>query len=72
MHILHGRFNLICLLMKMVVTYKLKAAAHTGLDIAPSERRHLTQLPGDLNGVVQKEAEAPLVTEACGTGHLSE
>lgn len=58
--------------MKTVVTYKLKAAAHTGLDIAPSERRHLTQLPGDLNGVVQKEAETPLVTEACGTGHLSE
>ena len=53
-------------------TYKLEAAADAGLDVAAPEGGHLPQLPRDLDGVVEEEPQAPLVTEARGAGHLAE
>lgn len=53
-------------------TYKLEAAADGGLDVGAAEGGDLSELPGDLDGVVEEEAQAPLVTETCRTGNLSE
>lgn len=53
-------------------TYKLEAAADGGLDVGAAERRDLAELTGDLDGVVQEEAQAALVAEACCAGNLSE
>lgn len=45
-----------------VSTYMLEAAADAGLDVAPAKGRHLTQLPRDLNGIMQQKTQLPLVT----------
>lgn len=54
------------------VTYKLEAAADGGLDVGAAERCDLAELPGDLDGVVQEEAQATLVAETRRAGDLSE
>lgn len=53
-------------------TYKLEAAAHGRFNVGAAKGRHLPELAGNLDGVMEEEAEAPLVTEACGAGDLSE
>ena len=53
-------------------TYKLEAAADRRLDVGAAEGGDLAELPGDLDGVVQEEAEATLVAETCRAGNLSE
>lgn len=42
--------------------YVLEAAAHAGLDVGASEGSHLSELLGDLDGLVKQEAQLPLVT----------
>lgn len=54
------------------VTYKLEAAADGGLDVGATEGGDLAELPGDLDGVVEEEAQAALVAETCRAGNLSE
>lgn len=56
----------------MQLTYKLEAAADGGLDVGAAKGGDLAKLTGDLDGVVQKEAQAALVAEACCAGNLSE
>lgn len=56
----------------MRLTYKLEAAADGGLDVGATEGGDLAELTGDLDRVVQEEAQATLVAEACCTGNLSE
>lgn len=53
-------------------TYKLEAAADGGLDVGAAEGGDLAELPGDLDGVVEEEAQATLVAEPCRAGDLSE
>lgn len=53
-------------------TYKLEAAADGGLDVGAAKGGHFAQLPGDLDGVVQQQAQAALVAKARRTGNLSE
>lgn len=45
-----------------VFTHMLEAAADTGLDVAPAEGRHLTQLSRDLNDIMQQKTQLPLIT----------
>ncbi|TNN46370.1 hypothetical protein EYF80_043430 [Liparis tanakae] len=52
--------------------YKLEAAADGGLDVGAAEGGDLAELPGDLDGVVEEEAQAALVAEARRTGNLPE
>lgn len=54
------------------VTYKLEAAADGGLDVGAAKGGHLAKLPGDLDGIVEQQTQAALVTETGGTGNLSE
>lgn len=49
-----------------------EAAAHAGLNVAAAERRHFAQLPWDLDGLVEQQAEVALVRQAPGTRHLPE
>lgn len=58
--------------MFVFATHKLEAAADGRLDVGAAEGGDLAELPGDLDGVVQEEAQAPLVTEPGGAGDLSE
>lgn len=58
--------------MSVRATYKLKAAADGRLDVGPAEGGDLAELPGDLDGVVEEEAQTTLVTETCRAGDLSE
>lgn len=58
--------------VSVCVTYELEAAADGGLDVGAAEGGDLAQLPGDLDGVVEEEAQATLVAETCGAGNLSE
>jgi hypothetical protein len=53
-------------------TYKLEAAADAGLDVGAPEGGHLSQLTGDLDGVMEEKTQPPLVTEPCCTGYLAE
>ena len=50
----------------------LEAAADTGLDVGAPEGGHLAQLPGDLDGVVQQQAQLPLVARVPRRRHLVE
>lgn len=54
------------------VTYKLEATSDGGLDVGAAEGGDLAKLPGDLDGVMEEEAQAALVTETRRVGHLSE
>ncbi len=54
------------------VSYKLEAAADGRLDVGAAEGGDLAELPGDLDGVVEEEAQTTLVTEARRAGNLSE
>lgn len=56
----------------MCTTYKLEAAADGGLDVGAAKGGHLAKLPGDLDGVVEQQTQATLVTETRRTGNLSE
>lgn len=49
-----------------------EAAAHAGLHVAAAERGHFAQLPRDLDGFVEQQAEVALVRQAAGTRHLTE
>lgn len=53
-------------------THKAEAAADAGLHVAAPERRHLAQLARDLDGLVEQDAQVPLVTQAPGICHLAE
>lgn len=53
-------------------TYVLEAAAHAGLDVGATEGGHLAQLPGDLDGFVEQQAELPLVAGVARRSHLAE
>ena len=53
-------------------TYVLEAAADAGLDVGAPEGGHLAQLPRDLDGVVQQEAQLPLVARVPRRRHLVE
>lgn len=55
----------------MWVTYELEAAADGWLNVGAAKGGNLTQLTGDLDGVMEEETQATLVTEACRAGHLS-
>lgn len=50
----------------------MEAAADGGLDVGATEGGDLAELPGDLDGVVEEEAQATLVAETCRAGNLSE
>lgn len=56
----------------MWVSYKLEAAADGRLDVGAAKGRNLAELPGDLDGVVEEEAQTTLVAETCRAGNLSE
>lgn len=77
--VLKGRFVCVCAEglnvgdeMCWCTTYKLEAAADGGLDVGAAKGSHLAKLPGDLDGVVEEETQATLVTEARRAGNLSE
>lgn len=53
-------------------TYVLEAAAHAGLDVGAPEGGHLAQLPRDLDGFVEQQAELPLVARVARRRHLAE
>ncbi len=53
-------------------TYKLEAAADGRFDVGTSKGGDLAELPRDLDGVVEEEAQTALVTETCCAGNLSE
>lgn len=53
-------------------THEAEAAADAGLHVAAPERCHLPQLARDLDGLVEQDAEVPLVTQSPGVGHLAE
>lgn len=55
-----------------VQTYVLEAAAHAGLDVGAPEGGHLAQLPRDLDGFVEQQAELPLVARVARRRHLAE
>lgn len=61
-----------CVCVWVGETHKLEAAADRRLDVGAAEGGDFAQLPGDLDGVVEEEAQATLVTETRGTGNLSE
>lgn len=52
------------------VAHHSEAAVHARLHVAAAKRGHLTQLPGDLHGLVQQDTEVPLVSQAAGARHL--
>lgn len=53
-------------------THKTEAAADAGLHVAAPERRHLSQLAWDLDGLVEQDTKVPLVTQSPGIRHLAE
>lgn len=54
----------------MWATYELEAAADGGLNVGAAKGGDLAELTGDLDGVVEQEAQTALVTEARGAGNL--
>lgn len=50
----------------------LEAAADAGLDVGPSKGGHLAQLPWDLDGFVEQEAQLSLVARVPGRCYLAE
>lgn len=50
----------------------LEAAAHAGFDVGASEGGHLPQLPRDLDGFVEQQAELPLVARVARRRNLAE
>lgn len=54
------------------LTYKLEAAADWRFDVRAAEGGDLAELPGDLDGVVEKKTKATLVAETGGAGNLPE
>lgn len=55
----------------MSVTYELEAAADGGLNVGAAKGGDLTELTGDLDGVVEEEAQTALVAEARRASNLS-
>lgn len=53
-------------------TYKLEAAADGRLNVGTAKGGHFAKLPGDLDGIVEQETQATLVTETGAAGDLSE
>lgn len=53
------------------MTYELETAADGGLNVGAAEGGDLTELTGDLDGVVEEEPQATLITEARRAGNLS-
>lgn len=53
-------------------THESEAAADAGLHVAAPEGCHLPELPRDLDGLVEQDAQVPLVTQAPGIRHLAE
>ena len=53
-------------------TYVLEAAPDAGLDVGAPEGGHLAQLSWDLDGVVQQQAQLPLVARVPSRRHLVE
>lgn len=53
-------------------THESEAAADAGLHVAAPEGCHLPELPRDLDGLVEQDAQVPLVTQAPGVRHLAE
>lgn len=45
----------------MLRPHHAEAAAHAGLNVAAAERGHFAQLSGDLDGLVEQQAEVALV-----------
>lgn len=56
----------------MRLSHHTEAAAHAGLNVAAAERGHFAQLPRDLDGLVEQQAEVTLVRQAPGARHLPE
>lgn len=54
------------------LSHQSEAAADAGLHVAAAEGRHLSQLAGDLDGLVQQQAEVSLVSQPSGARHLTE
>lgn len=52
-------------------TYKLEAAADGRLNVGAAKGGHFAKLPGDLDGIVEQETQATLVTETRAAGDLS-
>lgn len=50
----------------------LEAAADTGLDVRASKGGHLAQLPWDLDGFMEQEAQLSLVARVPGRCYLAE
>lgn len=50
----------------------LEAAADAGLDVGASKGGHLAQLPRDLDGFMEQEAQLSLVARVPGRCHLAE
>lgn len=68
------RVSRLCAFVSRVMQrpHHTEAAAHAGLNVAAAERGHFTQLPGDLDSLVEQKAEVALVRQAPGTRHLPE
>lgn len=54
----------------VLVTYMLEAAPDARFDVAAPERCHLSELPWDLDGIMQQEPQLPLITRIPRRGHL--
>lgn len=50
----------------------LKAAANAGLDVGASKGSHLAQLPRDLDGLMEQEAQLSLVARVTCRRYLAE
>lgn len=53
-------------------THKAEAAADAGLHVAAPKCRHLPELAWDLDGLVEQDAQVPLVTQSPSIRHLAE
>lgn len=64
--------NVRCVYATCVITYVLKAAANTRLDVGAAKGSHLPQLPRDLDGFMEQQTELPLVTRVTCRCYLAE